>query len=313
MGKVTLEEIEYQNFGKCLRISNGEAEAVVTTDIGPRVIRYSLCGGENILKEDLERKLCSKNPEIKQVFGEDAVFYNYGGQRIWLSPEDMPLSYCPDNSPVQVKKLPCGAEFTAQPQRVNNVQLRMTVELDETGTKLHLGHYAANVGESSMKKALWCLTVLSTGGLEIVPMPQNDTGLLSNRVMAVWPYADCGDQRLTWYKKYLALRQDEAAATAFKIGLNNNRGWAAYLNHGDLFIKRFRHNPNGSYPDYGCSFETYTNPDFLEMETLGELVNLTPGSTMFHAESWELVPGVARPAKGDEAAIDALVAAYIEK
>ena len=26
-----------------------------------------------------------------------------------------------------------------------------------------------------------------------------------------------------------------------------------------------------TYPDFGCSFETFTNADFLEMETLGPM------------------------------------------
>ena len=36
-------------------------------------------------------------------------------------------------------------------------------------------------------------------------------------------------------------------------------------------MKRSSSDPTKTYPDFGCSFETFTNNDFLEMETLGPL------------------------------------------
>ena len=42
------------------------------------------------------------------------------------------------------------------------------------------------------------------------------------------------------------------------------------------------------YPDFGCNFEVFTNPDFLELETLGPLVELQPGEVVEHVEHWWL-------------------------
>ena len=44
------------------------------------------------------------------------------------------------------------------------------------------------------------------------------------------------------------------------------------------------------YPDYGCSNEFYTCPDFLEVETLSPLYTLKPGEACEHVEEWELIP-----------------------
>ena len=44
----------------------------------------------------------------------------------------------------------------------------------------------------------------------------------------------------------------------------------------------------GNYPDGGCSFETYTCKNFLEMESLGELATVAPGESVDHVEHWEL-------------------------
>ena len=45
--------------------------------------------------------------------------------------------------------------------------------------------------------------------------------------------------------------------------------------------------PRG-YPDFGCSYETFTNNEFLELETLGTLANLKPGAAVEHMEHWTL-------------------------
>ena len=96
------------------------------------------------------------------------------------------------------------------------------------------------------------------------------------------------------------LRQDPAANGAFKMGLNNTRGCAAYLVRGCLFVKEHPHNPEGRYPDFGASFETYTSPLLLEMETLGELTELQPGETALHEESFRLFPTKLTPEEVSE-------------
>jgi hypothetical protein len=40
------------------------------------------------------------------------------------------------------------------------------------------------------------------------------------------------------------------------------------------------------YPDFGCSFETFTNAEILELETLGPLTTLAPGQSASHTERW---------------------------
>ena len=84
---ITFKEKEYKNFGKCLEISNGIVDLLVTLDIGPRIIRYGFCGKENMFYEDIDRLTHNKSDELKEVYGDDAVWYLYGGHRLWISPE----------------------------------------------------------------------------------------------------------------------------------------------------------------------------------------------------------------------------------
>jgi hypothetical protein len=65
------------------------------------------------------------------------------------------------------------------------------------------------------------------------------------------------------------------------------------------------------YPDGGCNFELFTNPEFLELETLGPLVELKPGEMAEHVERWWLFEGVS-DGNGDKWAREA-VASRAEK
>ena len=48
----------------------------------------------------------------------------------------------------------------------------------------------------------------------------------------------------------------------------------------------------GRYPDFGCNFEIFTNPEFLELETLAPIAYLGPGETCSHVEMWNLFRNV---------------------
>lgn len=313
MPGVKLEITEYKNFGKCLKLSNGIIEALVTVDVGPRIIRFAFPGGENFLHEDIGRESVTSGDVIEDVFGKGSKCELYGGHRLWLSPEDMPLSYYPDNDKVVWHEIPGGVGLIPPAQRVNEVQYRIEVVMSADKPRLHVGHFIQNIGQSTKRRAAWALTLLAQGGLEVVPQPLHDTGLLANRVLSLWPYSDMSDSRVYWGKKFISLRQDPGIRSKFKFGINNLRGWASYFNHGGMLVKKYECNPGGNYPDYGTSFETFTNNLIMEMESLGELVDITPGSTIYHGEEWSLFDHVERPAPDDEQTMETLTRLYIEK
>jgi hypothetical protein len=64
--------------------------------------------------------------------------------------------------------------------------------------------------------------------------------------------------------------------------------WAAYLLGSDLFVKTYRAEPGRTYPDLGCSYQTFTRDDMLELETLGPISRVAPGEWLEHVEQWSL-------------------------
>jgi hypothetical protein len=127
------------------------------------------------------------------------------------------------------------------------------------------------------------------------PRGSHPKDLLPANLLTLWAYSDMADPRWTWGTKYIMLRQDPAATMPQKIGAMAPDGWIAYANHGNLFIKKFTYVPGARYPDFGCSVETFTNADMLEVETVAPLVNLQPGAAVEHVEDWFLFRGVPIP------------------
>ena len=66
-----------------------------------------------------------------------------------------------------------------------------------------------------------------------------------------------------------------------------------------MFVKRFAYQEGKTYPDFGVNFETFTNQDMLEIETLGPLIELGPGKLVEHVEHWELFSGLGRATDED--------------
>ena len=306
---VKTEYCEYGTYGKCVKLSNGGMELLVTLDIGPHIIRVAKPGGENVMLEDTADKV--NKQEFAEVFAEkfgseSGVWHIYGGHRLWTSPEYLPRTYFPDNVPVECEEVPNGIKVKQVPQQWTQIACSMTVTMAENENKVEILHEVKNVGAWSIQFAPWALSVLAPGGFEVMPMPRRKTGLLSNRKIVLWDYTKMNDPRVTWGDKYITLRQDPNAREAFKFGIDSQHCWAAYFNHGDVFIKQFDTDPEAEYPDGGCNFETYTSEVFLEMESLGALKTVQPEESAFHREQWTFASDVACPENDEEAITRAL-------
>lgn len=309
---VSIDEIQYHSFGRCVQVSNGKIELVATLDIGPRIIRFAKVGGENMLLEDAADDVNqNENAELfQEKFGNLGVWHIYGGHRLWTSPEALPRSYYPENGSIQYEKIENGIKLLPGEQTWTQNKMEIEVVMSPDGTTVDLYHRIYNTGAWPQEFAPWCLTVLSPGGKEIVPMPQRATGLLHNRKLALWDYTKMNDKRVYWGDRYITLCQDKNGDGNFKFGIDSQHGWAAYFNHGDMLVKHFDLIENGTYPDEGMNFETFTSPYIIEMESLGEYKKVMPGDCNSHHEALQLIPDVACPSN-DEDEIDAIVKKHI--
>ncbi len=300
--EVAMEKINHHGWQKVYRIANDKVELLVLADVGPRILRYGFVGERNEFHE----------------FSEDAgktggdKFLSYGGHRFWVSPETE-RTYYPDNFEVEVRTAGSTLVLTApvedRTSPVTGLQKSMEITLASTGTQVTVLHRITNRARAATELAPWGLSVMAPGGRAILPLPPRQPigkdHLLPESVFAVWSYTDFSDPRWHLGAKYVQLLADPLRTGRFREqmgGIYAAAGWGAYFRDGRLFVKRARPVRGAKYPDYGCNFELYTEPGFLELESLAPLTVLQPGQSVEHVEEWMLFKGV--PAGEGETWID---------
>lgn len=281
---VTVEKIVYRGWSNCYRVADQTVEAIVTADVGPRIIRCGFIDGPNCLAE--------MEAQVGLTGGDE--WRMYGGHRLWHSPEAVPRTYIPDNEPVEVEILPDGLELRQKTEPGTGIAKTLRLTLNAANHQFTVEHRLVNQGLWPVTLAPWAITVMRTGGVAVFPQVREALNgpLLSNRVLALWPYTDMNDSRVTWGSRYIILRQDVTKENPFKFGISAPEGWMAYLNDGYLFVKRHQYQADVVYPDGGVNIETYTNHAFLELESLGEVQTLEPGNAAELTEIWSLFKDV---------------------
>ena len=290
---VSVQKVVYKGWPNCYRVSNGEVELIITGDIGPRIIRYGFVNGPNLFKE---------YPDQLGKSGE-ATFQMRGGDRVWKAPEDPVASWAPDNVPVAVETTPTGVIAREPVEPLTGLQKEIEVSLSPSGTAVTVSHRITNHSLFPLEYAPWALTQMAPGGMVISGFPprgHHPQNLEATNPLVMWAYTDFSDPRWKITRKYLTLRQDANATEAQKLGVFNSNTWAAYVLGDQVFVKRTIADPAKKYPDFGCSFETFTNKEFLEVETLGPLTTVAPGKTAELVEHWGLFRNIKLNAVSDE-------------
>jgi hypothetical protein len=299
--------IEYRGWKNNLLLTNGDVELTVTLDVGPRVVTYRFPGGFNVLK----------NYDSMMGGTGEPDWQIRGGHRFWLAPEDLTRTYFPDNRPVKWERTgDLAARFIPPPETEYGIQKEMELQLDQHGSRVDVKLTVTNIASKPTDLAPWGPTVMAPGGMEIIPLPakfnhpghpsraKSPADYAPNQELILWPYFDFADTRWSFGSRYILLRQDVNKGPT-KIGLAHRMGWVAYLNSGTLFLKRFDYREGATYPDRGTRYQTFSNEDMLEMETVGELVKLAPGRSAELVESWELFGDV--PPVQTEADVDRVI------
>ena len=178
-------------------------------------------------------------------------------------------------------KLPHGVELTGASETISGVRKSIRIELYPTAPIVRLVHTVVNESSSPLSFAPWAITQFCQGGTVLLPQPVGNTdphGLLSNRLLVLWPYTRINDPRLVLRDDFILVHAD-AALPPVKLGYANRAGWLAYWRNGLLFRKSFDLHPGAAYPDGGCNAEVYCGDRFVELESLGIAGSVQPGQS----------------------------------
>ena len=292
-----MEKIAYGGWPNCIKVTNGTVELIATTDVGPRIIKFGFVGQDNEFFED---------PKQMGKTGGDE-WMGFGGHRFWLAPEAKPRSYYPDNFSIKFESEGNTLRLIPPVESTTGMQKEIRLTPDPTGSRVEVIHKVTNPTLWTIELAPWALSVMAPGGKAIFPQepysPHPDIPdypgqeidekyYLPVRNLVLWSYTNLADPRWSFTSKYIILNQDPNAIRPQKIGLSNEQNWAAYTRNSHLFVKKVVFQPGATYPDNGCIFETFTNSDMLELESLGPMIKLEPGASVTHQEDWYLFDGV---------------------
>jgi hypothetical protein len=283
---ISLEKVAYGGWDNCLQLSDDNVELIITVDVGPRVIRLGVPGGQNLFKEN--------EAEMGKTSGTE--WMAFGGHRFWHAPEVFPRTYAPDFDPV---------EYTWQDDILKLVQkmepetgIQKEIDITMRDGAIQLTHRLINRNVWPVELAPWCLSVMAAGGRALIPqedfIPHPDV-LVPARPLVLWHFTRMNDPRFIWGDQLIQFRQDSTFESKQKFGVHNTLGWAGYALGNDLFIKSTSLMPDAIYPDMGCNFEFFTMPGFLEVESLGPLLKLEPNAATEHVERWWLISNADLP------------------
>jgi hypothetical protein len=296
---VTIEKTAYGGWRNCQRITNGQIELIVTEDVGPRVVRCGFVNGRNLFK--------NYDAEMGGVGERDWKIR--GGHRVWVAPERKTYTYELDNHPVAMELHADGLTATAPINPETGLQQSLTLRMSATANEVVATSRVKNCTRFAVEYAPWGPTVMAPGGLGITGFPPRGThaeNVEPTNPWVMWAYTNFADPRWKFTFKYVTLKQETVCPGPQKLGIFNPLTFGAYLLHGELFLKQFRPDTAKRYADMGCSYQSFTNEDMLELETMGALENAAPGQALELTETWSLHRPVTLPAITDEA-LDALM------
>ena len=274
---------------KTIILANEFFQLECLAEAGPRIVRLvPQWVGENIFAEAPEA--------VAQTAHGD--FHFLGGHRLWIAPESFERTYIlDDREGVKAKKIPHGIRLEGSIQPDVHIRKTITVELSPDRPFVMIKHRIENSGRASIRLAPWAITMMRPQSTAILPQQfgtVDKDGLLPNRNFSLWPYTRWADPRLKLGDEYITITAD-GTQPPFKLGYFNQHGWLGYVFEDTFFVKRWGVRRDEEYPDNGCNAEVYTNDRFLELESLGALVDLKPREEIIHTETWEVYETKAVP------------------
>ena len=258
-------------------VEMGPYSLSVSTEFGPRVVSLRWHQG----------------PELFAQLGDDVAIPSpgsgtyrfHGGHRLWAAPEIPVVTYAPDDHPCAVT---IGDDEVSIRAPVDYAGLGKDVIVGLEGERLLVDHRLENGGTRPVPVAAWGITQFRLGGVALIP---TGAGALDDPLQAVsslvlWSYTNLADPRLSWRERVALVEANPGPR--FKIGSGPNPGRIGYWIEKQLFTKEIVAAGAGTYADRGAVGQVFVDDSFCELESVGPVVSLEPGSSVSHREVWEV-------------------------
>jgi len=153
------EKVNFNGWPNCIRLSNGESELIIATDIGPRILHFGYNNGQNFfhLSPGDLGKMGGQNWRI------------YGGHRFWHAPEATPRSYCPDNDPVRYSFHDDTIKLTQAKEPTTGFVKEMEITLSPYINQVKVLHRLINQNLWDIELSPWGISALARVAVQSYP------------------------------------------------------------------------------------------------------------------------------------------------
>lgn len=272
-----LRVIPYAGWNNCIHLSNTVCEAVITTDVGPRIIRYSKVGGPNLLHVDEYAAGQTEETKTWRAYAGHS-FDAYVNGDIFLPPENVPVTYT------------LGADrIDFDPVQFDGVSKTIAIRMCRRGG-LEIKETITNTGDAAISVAVQGNTLLPSGGIAAMP-------LTAAPVM--------GGERpeLKQGEKLSLIEPDQVYPSDFEVAGHADELWCGYFHQGQLFIMTSPEVEGEYKDDINVSFSA--NPRRVKISSHSPEVVLQPGESVTLTEVWNIFDQLPRP-KDEAEAVEAL-------
>jgi hypothetical protein len=281
---VKVEKTAYHGWRDALRISNGEAFAVIVPSIG-RVMQFGFEGTEGVFWQNAFLDGKGFDPKADE-------WINFGGDKTWPAPEGEwsnythhkswkpPLGF--DGVPYQgtVEGSDVILESTVDPSY--GIKSRRRIHLDHNQPVMTISTTYLRQGGPPSKVGIWVITQLKDPERIFIKLPAD-----RQRRNLLEPLSPKSPAGLKETDGFLSLTRDKSDPS--KIGTEaSSLLWVGAKEMLLIDSPRLR---GFEYPDRGSSAEVYTNPDplkYIELEMVGPLQLLEPGAQMERTSMYRL-------------------------
>jgi hypothetical protein len=282
---MNIRKTSFDRFTDCYECAIGDTRLVITSDIGPRIVSLEVGKSGNIFFFDQ-----------KGTFGYQD-WRIYGGTRLWLAPETL-ASYEPDNAKCTVHQNNDSITITDEGQG-KVVTKSMTVS--EVKGRFLISFKATNTSSMPLDFSLWAVTCVAPTGTVFFPWGSETPGWEMKKILYWDSWIDHSTNvRSPQYEQTRDLFLIKPNGEEGKVGTGGQGGFIGVTTEGYTFIKKFRRDPLGRYPDDGCACECYTCKAFVELETLSPIYTIMPNASAEFEEEWIVLPAKTDLTKSDE-------------
>ena len=277
--------IDYAGYAGCVLLENDHTRVVLGPLCGGRILEYSW-EGRNALYLNAGQNGWDRSSGTGRIdpcagrfdVGPEMVIPKHPD--LWLGSWEAEITG------------PRQARMTSVKDKATGLQLVREFVLDASSSHLICTQKMVNVSQDTQRCCHWSRTLAKGNGICLVPLtpysrfPAHYVMYGPGRVMDYRPK----DPNIRVRDGFLEILGTPERP---KLGIDSYEGWLCYLMPGDLmFVKRFPTYPDRVYGEMAAyTISIWYYKDLMcELEPIGPLERIAPGSSASFTEEWWLVP-----------------------